>query len=51
MKITSLDDFAAWWATVSPEFAFLLALPFAVAAVAFAANCIRCHWRGQKEER
>jgi hypothetical protein len=26
-----LSELAAWWRTVTPEFAFLLALPFAVA--------------------
>jgi len=27
------NDLTSWWATVPPEFAFLLALPFAVAAL------------------
>lgn len=31
-------DLAAWWATVPPEFAFLLAVPFAVAALGLAAR-------------
>ena len=31
-------DWAAWWATVTPEFALLLALPFAVAAAGWAAT-------------
>lgn len=34
-------DWVAWWRTVTPEFAFLLALPFAVAAVGHAVDCIR----------
>jgi hypothetical protein len=34
-------DWMAWWETVTPEFAFLLALPFAVAAVGLAADCVR----------
>lgn len=32
---------AAWWHTVTPEFAFLLALPFVVAAAGYAAQCLR----------
>jgi hypothetical protein len=27
-----LADWSAWWATVPPDFVFLLALPFVVAA-------------------
>lgn len=30
-----------WWATVPPEFAFLLALPFVVAAIGLGADTIR----------
>lgn len=47
-----LDDFwhswAAWWATLTPAFAFLLALPFVVAAVGLAADCVR---RGKRPRR
>lgn len=35
-------DMAAWWDSVPPEFAFLLALPFAVAAIGLMAG------RGQR---
>jgi hypothetical protein len=38
-------DCAAWWAGVPREFAFLLALPFAVAAAAFVAEWVRHHRR------
>ncbi len=34
-------DWAAWWASVSPEFAFLLALPFVVAALGLVADRLR----------
>jgi hypothetical protein len=30
-----------WWAGVSPEFAFLLALPFAVAALGLLSEAVR----------
>jgi hypothetical protein len=43
MLTTFFDDLAAWWATVSPEFAFLLGLPFVVAACGLAAECWRRH--------
>lgn len=33
-------DWAEWWATVSPEFGFLLALPFLAATVGLAAECL-----------
>ncbi len=40
-----IEDFwvgsVAWWHTVTPEFAFLLALPFAVAAAGLAATGLR----------
>ena len=29
-------DWASWWATLTPDFVFLLALPFAVALVGLA---------------
>jgi hypothetical protein len=32
-----IDDLLAWWATVPPEWVFLYALPFLVAAVALLA--------------
>ena len=38
-------DLSAWWAGVSPEFAFLLALPFAVAAIGLAGDA----WRRRRE--
>jgi hypothetical protein len=34
-------DWIAWWATVPREVAFLMALPFVVAAVALLADCLR----------
>jgi hypothetical protein len=34
-------DLATWWSAVTPEFAFLLALPFMVAAAGFLGECIR----------
>lgn len=34
-------DSVAWWHTVAPEFAFLLALPFAVAGAGLAADRLR----------
>ncbi|MGE5089487.1 MAG: hypothetical protein ACM3QY_10210 [Candidatus Levyibacteriota bacterium] len=38
------QEWLAWWETVSPEFAFLLALPFVVAAAsAIAERCRRRH--------
>jgi len=36
-------DVATWWNTVTPEFAFLLALPFMVAAAGLLGACVR--WR------
>jgi len=36
-------DMATWWETVTPEFTFLLALPFAVALAALAGACVRRH--------
>lgn len=43
MNATFFDDLAAWWSTVGPEFAFLLALPFVVAGCGLAAECWRRH--------
>jgi hypothetical protein len=34
-------DWSGWWATVTPEFAFLLGLPFGVAAVALIGDAVR----------
>ena len=34
-------DWTAWWATVSPEFAFLLALPFSVAVFGLLGEAVR----------
>jgi hypothetical protein len=39
-----IDDLAAWWQTVTPEFAFLLALPFVVGALGLWAD----RWRRRK---
>lgn len=39
-----LSDLAAWWATVPPDFAFLLALPFVVAALGIGAD----RWRTRR---
>ena len=38
-------DLIAWWATVTPEFAFLLALPFGVAAIGLAGEA----WRRRRD--
>ena len=42
-------DWAAWWETVTPEFAFLLALPFVVAAVGLASDWVRQHRNARKQ--
>jgi hypothetical protein len=36
-----IEEWAAWWETVSPEFAFLLALPFVIAAASVIGECCR----------
>ena len=41
-------DLASWWNTVRPDFAFLVALPFFVAAVALLSDKFFPH-RGPKE--
>jgi hypothetical protein len=41
----TFDSFSAWWATVDPAFAFLLALPFAVAAAGLV-RLLFDRWRG-----
>ena len=43
MLASWIHDMSGWWATVSPEFAFLLALPLVVAAGAMAAAWWRRH--------
>jgi hypothetical protein len=35
------SDWVAWWRTVTPGFAFLLALPFLVGLAGLVADCIR----------
>jgi hypothetical protein len=39
-----IAELAAWWQTVSPEFVFLLALPFVVGAAGLLADCVRRRW-------
>jgi len=41
---TLWSDTLAWWATVPPDFAFLLVLPFVVAGLGLAA----LGWRGHR---
>lgn len=36
-----MEEWLAWWETVSPEFAFLLALPFVIAAASAIGECCR----------
>ena len=38
MLKTWWEGWATWWSTVSPEFAFRLALPFAIVALALLAD-------------
>jgi hypothetical protein len=38
-------DWVAWWATVTPEFRFLLVLPFVVAIIGLVAEEFRQHHR------
>ncbi len=47
MLDTFLSGWQAWWDTVTPEFAFLLALPFGVAGLGLMAHAIR-HRRGRR---
>jgi hypothetical protein len=35
------DGWSQWWSTVPPEFAFLLALPFVIAALCLVADRLR----------
>jgi len=37
-------DWAAWWESVTPEFGFLLALPFLIVAVGLTAECLGQRW-------
>lgn len=37
----ALVSWSAWWATVTPEFAFLLALPFMVTAAGLIGDTVR----------
>lgn len=41
MLDAALASWSAWWATVTPSFALLLALPFLVAAAGLLADVIR----------
>jgi hypothetical protein len=34
-------DWSTWWEAMTPQFAFLLALPFAVVALAFLGDFVR----------
>jgi hypothetical protein len=36
-----LVEWHAWWSTLTPEFAFLLALPFLVGALGLAGDAVR----------
>jgi len=41
-------DLGTWWAGLSPEFVFLLALPFFVAGVALAGEAVRSRRRARR---
>jgi len=43
----ALASWSAWWDTVPPHFAFLLALPFAVAAAGLLGDAVRRRCRGR----
>jgi hypothetical protein len=43
-------NMAAWWETVTSEFAFMLALPLAVAVVACVGECVRHCRSGRSAE-
>lgn len=45
MLDAAIASWSAWWETVTPSFAFLLALPFAVAVVALMGDAARRHCR------
>lgn len=41
MSEAALVSWSAWWDSVPPDFAFLLALPFAVAALGLLGDAVR----------
>lgn len=41
MLDAALASWSAWWANVTPSFAFLLALPFIVAAAGLISDAVR----------
>lgn len=47
MAETLILDLQSWWSTLSTEFRFLFALPFAVGAAALASDAWR-HWRDER---
>lgn len=47
MLDAALASWSAWWDTVTPSFAFLLALPFMVVAAALLGDAVRCR-RGRR---
>jgi hypothetical protein len=47
---TLMQELMEWLGALSPEFAFLLVLPFAVAAAALAAEWVR-HRRSRRQSR
>lgn len=49
MDQTGVVQWADWWASVPPYFAFLLGLPFAIAALAFLADAIRRRANGRSD--
>ncbi len=46
MLDAAIASWSAWWDTVPPEFAFLLALPWGVAALGLAADASSRRRRG-----
>ena len=48
--MTILADLASWWHTVPSDFAFLVALPFFVAAVAFIPDRLRALSKHQSKK-
>jgi len=48
--MTILADLASWWHTVPSDFAFLVALPFFVAAVAFIPDGLRALSKHQSKK-
>jgi hypothetical protein len=44
-------DLVGWWHTVPPDFAFLLALPFFVAAFSFIPDGLRALCRGKNRSK